>query len=601
MALGFSSADNVMQFHIFHFWWMCSLILIPSDCDLPFDLPSTMSSAAASASPVDAAATKQAAADENLKKFWTSDAFMAMSEDGMDAMAKHGIKYPATLGDFYDDELDDVFTKIARPVKRDEGVDISATSEKRIRVAALAVRYYSDTGHLPIKLGMLTWTVLANFDVQWRALKELKKRDEPDVPKLTKGLTIIKYIESLRVHCMEVVGVRNCPLVAYLLRDDKVPPVTPSPLAQDQPHSEKFGSVEHEMIARLTHTHPLFRNDNQNLFNRLDIGLRNTSYASVLVSHRRTGDGVGAFADLVSQYAGKHVWEARIREAEGYMKTATWTGTTSVRLDQHLNKHRMMNVQLSEASEHVAFQMPNERTRVTYVLDSIKSKDPEVLSGVAAVRRDDPGMRDSFEPMAAFLGPTCPVTRASASSKRANANVSGLDTGSLPQKGSPGVELRWYPNNEFKALTDEQRAAELKEWSATKKAEKGGGGRGNGRGRGGGNKGGGAGRGSGSSRNDRRRVKRQIASLVKKELEKKSKPSEKDELASSLDAMVASLVAKAMPPASAADGAKNGAVGAVETADNSQQLPAGPSEAAKAAAGTLLQRMASKKKKAKQG
>lgn len=557
-----------------------------------------MSSAAASASPVDAAATKQAAADENLKKFWTSDAFMAMSEDGMDAMAKHGIKYPATLGDFYDDELDDVFTKIARPVKRDEGVDISATSEKRIRVAALAVRYYSDTGHLPIKLGMLTWTVLANFDVQWRALKELKKRDEPDVPKLTKGLTIIKYIESLRVHCMEVVGVRNCPL-AYLLRDDKVPPVTPSPLAQDQPHSEKFGSVEHEMIARLTHTHPLFRNDNQNLFNRLDIGLRNTSYASVLVSHRRTGDGVGAFADLVSQYAGKHVWEARIREAEGYMKTATWTGTTSVRLDQHLNKHRMMNVQLSEASEHVAFQMPNERTRVTYVLDSIKSKDPEVLSGVAAVRRDDPGMRDSFEPMAAFLGPTCPVTRASASSKRANANVSGLDTGSLPQKGSTGVELRWYPNNEFKALTDEQRA-ELKEWSATKKAEKGGGGRGNGRGRGGGNKGGGAGRGSGSSRNDRRRVKRQIASLVKKELEKKSKPSEKDELASSLDAMVASLVAKAMPPASAADGAKNGAVGAVEAADNSQQLPAGPSEAAKAAAGTLLQRMASKKK-AKQG
>lgn len=99
-----------------------------------------------SSTATDDAAAKQAAADENLKKFWTTDTFMAMSDDGMQAMAKHGIKYPATLGDFYDDELDDVFTKIARPVKRDEGVDISATSEKRIRAllpwpfATMAIR-----------------------------------------------------------------------------------------------------------------------------------------------------------------------------------------------------------------------------------------------------------------------------------------------------------------------------------------------------------------------------------------------------------------------------------------------------------------------------
>ena len=60
--------------------------------------------------------------------------------------------------------------------------------------------------------------MLANFDVQWQALKDLKKQDDPDVQKLTKRGSIIKWIESFKLHLNAIVSVRNFPLV-YVVRE----------------------------------------------------------------------------------------------------------------------------------------------------------------------------------------------------------------------------------------------------------------------------------------------------------------------------------------------------------------------------------------------
>ena len=51
----------------------------------------------------------------------------------------------------------------------------------------------------------MKWKTLANFELQWDALKELKKQDDPEVPKLEKG-SIIKWIKSFKLHCSNVVG-----------------------------------------------------------------------------------------------------------------------------------------------------------------------------------------------------------------------------------------------------------------------------------------------------------------------------------------------------------------------------------------------------------
>ena len=86
------------------------------------------------------------------------------------------------------------------------------------------------------------------------------------MPKLQKG-SIIEWIESLKLHCSNVVGVRNCPIV-YVI-DEREENTLRTALATNQPHSEEYGSVESELVKLLSWDHPLFKNENHNAFDRM--------------------------------------------------------------------------------------------------------------------------------------------------------------------------------------------------------------------------------------------------------------------------------------------------------------------------------------------
>jgi hypothetical protein len=45
--------------------------------------------------------------------------------------------------------------------------------------------------------------------------------------------------------------------------------------------------------------------------------------------------------------------------------------------------------QLTEAAEQVPAEVPGPRQRVTYLLDSIKTVDPKILAGMAAIEQDE--------------------------------------------------------------------------------------------------------------------------------------------------------------------------------------------------------------------
>ena len=76
---------------------------------------------------------------------------------------------------------------------------ISTTSKKRIIVAANATRYYTQVGR-EITPDNMSWRTLANFDMQWKALKKQAKQDDPEVPKLGKQGSILKWIDSKKLH-----------------------------------------------------------------------------------------------------------------------------------------------------------------------------------------------------------------------------------------------------------------------------------------------------------------------------------------------------------------------------------------------------------------
>jgi hypothetical protein len=96
---------------------------------------------------------------------------------------------------------------------------------------------------------------MKNFEVQWKALQVKQKEDPPNTP----------WTESFRDFLNRVIGVRTI-THCYVIRETvNVPEAAPA-LAQNQPHSNKHESVTGELVAKASHEHALFRDDNASVY-----------------------------------------------------------------------------------------------------------------------------------------------------------------------------------------------------------------------------------------------------------------------------------------------------------------------------------------------
>ena len=150
-----------------------------------------------------------------ISAFWTKKTHMAMADASVAGLVLEGIENPGDLYKYSKCKLESIFEGFKKqPGKLVNGkyeqaapLLLSDKSKKRIIIAAEAARFYTQVGR-PLTPVNMNWKTLANFKLQWDALKELKKQDDPEVPKPEKG-SIIKWIESFKLHCINVVGVRN--------------------------------------------------------------------------------------------------------------------------------------------------------------------------------------------------------------------------------------------------------------------------------------------------------------------------------------------------------------------------------------------------------
>ena len=78
--------------------------------------------------------------------------------------------------------------------------------------------------------------------------------------------------------------------------------------------------MKEELIARTSHSHPLFRNDNGEVFDLLETSLRGTNYSATIIQFRKARDGRSAYFSLVSQHAGDDVWQETISGEDDYLK-----------------------------------------------------------------------------------------------------------------------------------------------------------------------------------------------------------------------------------------------------------------------------------------
>ncbi len=84
-------------------------------------------------------------------------------------------------------------------------------------------------------------------------------------------------------------------------------------------------------------------------------------------------------------------------------------GTTLVTHSQHIGLHCKAYIILTECTEHIPVEIPNDQAQITYLLNSFKTIDPSVLADMAAVCQDDADKCINFENAFTFLAPSCPV------------------------------------------------------------------------------------------------------------------------------------------------------------------------------------------------
>jgi hypothetical protein len=426
-----------------------------------------------------------------IAAFFHEEAQMGIPNPTIAQMQAEGITNVQDLADFDKDSLQQMADNLRKPGGRvpdpnpnaAPGATIptpafvfGAKSQKRLFVATDLVKYYHTTGR-DYTAANLQWNnVMKNFEVQWKALKVKQKEESPETPKISKALPVIKWTEAFRDFLYRVVGVRTIPL-CYVIRDTVHVPATAPALAQNQPHSNEHESVEGELVARASHEHALFRDDNASVYHYLEEATRSTTYAASIKPFQRRKDGRGAWLALLGQYAGNDKWEAEIKIQESVLHTRIWKGQSNFSLESFISQHRHAYVSMEACAEHIQYQLPNEHSRVGFLLDAIQNSDAGLQAAIASVRTDNgpTGKRNDFEATATHLLPYDPVAKKRLSGNKRgagmisevvgmtdDAQISGT-TGGKPAIGKTGVHLRYYKKHEYDKLSKEQKD-ELREW-----------------------------------------------------------------------------------------------------------------------------------------
>ena len=308
-----------------------------------------------------------------ITAFFQDNDQLAISPETRVQLATEGLASVDDLSEFDPDSLKQLTDTLRRPGGRiqdpnpnaAQGATIptpafifGAKSQLRLKAAVSIAKYYETVGRLTTAANMRWNPVIRNFNEHWKALKERKDSSNPDVPKISKNLNIMKWTEAFTDFARRVVGYRTIPL-SYVIRETAVVPAAISALLADQPFAEVNGSVEDELVDQASHLHPLFREDNASVYFFLEEATRSTMFTSSIQPFSRRKDGRGAWFALTKQYAGKDKWAAELKKQDELLHSRKWKGQSNFSLDKFVAQHRNAYVSMEQCADHVEFQLPN--------------------------------------------------------------------------------------------------------------------------------------------------------------------------------------------------------------------------------------------------
>ena len=236
-------------------------------------------------------------------------------------------KLPAVCKEGIDEILADPANGIAAE-NAVNGATISSISVRRLIVAMEAAKYYEMVGRTMTPVNMHYINVLKNFKMEYDSYIEIKDSDSPKIPKVNdrdNDRKITHWAPSFRRALSGHYGTHG-PL-SYVLRDESaVPAEVDDPLGAIGYCSDENGSLINELVARLPHSGPIFKNDNESVFMKIEEAVRGTSVESTIKSFSRAKDGRGAYLALISNHAGETKYRAIAKKCTNLLQNIKWNG-----------------------------------------------------------------------------------------------------------------------------------------------------------------------------------------------------------------------------------------------------------------------------------
>lgn len=186
--------------------------------------------------------------------FFENDAQMALPNATVVQLQQEGISTVDDLTDFDKDSLEQVAESCRRPGGRIVNPDTNAPAGStiptppfvfgaksllRMQAACELIKYYEATGRTITAANIMWNPVIKDFKDQWKALQDQRKADDGEVPKITKSLPVMKWLEAFGDYLHRKVGVRGIPL-AYITRENAIPSAAAPPLETGKSYSWKL-------------------------------------------------------------------------------------------------------------------------------------------------------------------------------------------------------------------------------------------------------------------------------------------------------------------------------------------------------------------------
>lgn len=163
--------------------------------------------------------------------FWLDDDQMSLTAEERTSLSHEGLETISDFLDFKDDELTQAFKNMRISVPPVAGVDAVVDAEgevvspaipsfpgkrpvalstkcmKRLKIASKAYNYYNSIGRVRNTINMHFTQTLKVFWIEYESITKLIKETKPDVPKVTKNTTPLRWIESFKDCCYRTFGV----------------------------------------------------------------------------------------------------------------------------------------------------------------------------------------------------------------------------------------------------------------------------------------------------------------------------------------------------------------------------------------------------------